>query len=209
MNQLTSVIISTYNNYDSLLKSIKSVLEQTEKNIELLIIDCDSSDERYKNGELEKTYNIVHLTDLTHPYESVYTHSRIRKEALQRVKGEWLAFLDADDYWYPNKIEQQRIELEKNPNVYLATCNFDTGTEIYHSKVNCTPYFNYKLPPLIYAHSFVHTNYIHYSSVVLHRTIAEKLNDSDSWTEILTYTPCLYHSDPLLYIRRCMTDVNS
>ena len=200
MNQLISVILSTYNNYDSLLKSIESVLAQTDKNIELLIIDCDSTDEAYKNGQIDKLHNVIHLTSLTHPYESVYTHTRIREEALQRVKGEWLAFLDADDYWYPNKIEEQRKELEKNPTVHFSSSNVDKGKELYHNLVNRCPYLTYTLPSLIYENTFVHANYIHYSSVVLHRTVAKKLKDSDSWTEILSYTPCLYLSDPLLYI---------
>ena len=47
---LISVIISTYNKYDQLLVAINSVIEQSYKNIEIIIIDDDSSDIRYKTN---------------------------------------------------------------------------------------------------------------------------------------------------------------
>ena len=49
MEDLVSVIISSYNRYDLLLNAIESVKKQTYKNIEIIVIDDGSSDDRYKN----------------------------------------------------------------------------------------------------------------------------------------------------------------
>ena len=60
---LISVIISSYNRYESLLNAIISVKNQTYKNIEIIIINDGSSDTRYKNLKNSENFKIIHLDE--------------------------------------------------------------------------------------------------------------------------------------------------
>jgi len=189
---LVSVIVSTHNNYVSLQDAIRSVLDQTDRNIELIIVDYKSTDEQYKNNILDERYKVVHITDIKHPYQSIYAQARIREEGLRVAKGDWIAFLDSNDKWLSNKIETQRRELSNHPDIYFTCSNIQVGSE---------PYYSCRLPSIFYPNCLVHANYVYYSSVLLHRSIAEKLKEDNSWFDVLSHSPCLYHPEPLVHIR--------
>ena len=107
MFQIT-VIIPTFNRKQYLFHAINSVLAQTYKNIELIIIDDGSSD---------KTINQLKS------YESqlkIYRQknkgvSAARNKGIKLSKSDWVAFLDSDDQWDIKKLEKQINYLKKNP----------------------------------------------------------------------------------------------
>lgn len=98
---MVSVIIGSYNRYELLLRAIESVLNQTYKDIEIIVVNDCSTDKRYDN--LKHNSNIKFFkTDTNSGLPSVP-----RNIGINNSKGEWICFLDDDDYFLPTKIEKQ------------------------------------------------------------------------------------------------------
>lgn len=98
---MVSIIIGSYNRYDLLLRAIDSVMNQTYKDIEIIVIDDCSIDNRYEN--LKYNDNIKFFrTDINSGLPAIP-----RNIGINNSKGEWICFLDDDDYFLPNKIEKQ------------------------------------------------------------------------------------------------------
>ena len=103
MNSKVSVITASYNCAKFIEESIKSVLNQTYDNLELIIIDDCSTD---NTDEIIKKY----LSDQRIRYLKNEKNSGAavsRNYALREAKGKWIAFLDSDDLWLPEKLELQ------------------------------------------------------------------------------------------------------
>ncbi|MBR2827682.1 MAG: glycosyltransferase family 2 protein, partial [Bacilli bacterium] len=102
---LVSVIIPTYKRSDKVEKAIKSVLEQTYPNIEIIVVDDNKKfpKEREKTKEIIKKYpNIKYLEN-----DSNLGGALSRNKGILQSKGKYIAFLDDDDMFYPTKIEKQ------------------------------------------------------------------------------------------------------
>ena len=111
-----SVIIPTYNQGNLLTKAVNSVLDQSFKNFEIIIIDNFSDDKTQKIVENFKSDKII--------YEKIRNHGVIAKSRNSGIKisnGKWLAFLDSDDYWYRERL-QVVSEFLLNNNVYDVIC---------------------------------------------------------------------------------------
>jgi len=98
---MISVIIPTYNRYEFVNRAINSVINQTYKDIEIIVVDDCSEDPRYQ--ELSKNKNIK--------YFRLDKRSGLpacgRNLGIKNSLGEWVAFLDDDDYWVEKKLEKQ------------------------------------------------------------------------------------------------------
>ncbi|MCU4974993.1 glycosyltransferase family 2 protein [Halobacteria archaeon AArc-m2/3/4] len=137
---LVSVIIPTHNRPQLLERAVESVLDQTYDNLELLVVD-DASDER---TDLEATFDFAAIAD----YEYIYLDenrggAEARNVGLDASTGEYLAFLDDDDEWLPEKIEQQ-VDLFKTSSddvglVYTAVLQRDETKEIEDVHFNPVP----------------------------------------------------------------------
>lgn len=109
-NGLVSCIIPTHNRAYCLKRAVDSVLKQTNENFELIVVDDGSTDE---TPEVLKEYQ-------DHPKLRVLTQnnrgvSAARNYGASHAKGEWLAFLDSDDEWLPEKLSLQRQIWEASP----------------------------------------------------------------------------------------------
>lgn len=115
-NETVSVIIPVYNGEKYLGETIESVLNQTYHNIEIIIVDDCSTDNSRKIVEayLKKYKNITYYLQPQNAGAAV-----ARNKGLELAKGRYIAFLDSDDLWYPQKIEKQ-IDVMKSKN--LAFC---------------------------------------------------------------------------------------
>lgn len=130
MENLVSVIISSYNRYDLLLNAIESVKKQTYKNIEIIVIDDGSSDNRYKNPI--NNVIIINLEEHNSRNKLGYPScGYVRNFGFKVSKGKYIAILDDDDYWLHTKIEKQVNILEQNE--FLLTC---TESFISHQNIN-------------------------------------------------------------------------
>ncbi len=99
---LVSVIIPTYNRAEMVQRAIKSILDQTYNNFEILVVDDASTDntaEAVKNMDNEK---IVYIN-----LQKNVGQCRARNIGIKKAKGEYIGFLDSDDEWMPTKLEKQ------------------------------------------------------------------------------------------------------
>jgi glycosyltransferase involved in cell wall biosynthesis len=114
-NELISCIITTFNRPDLAQNAIDSVLQQTYKNIELIVVDdCstisyDSVIAKYKSDDIVTFSRNEQNMGL----------SASRNNGIERSNGNYIAFLDDDDIWLPNKIESQ-FEVLHNNSSYVA-----------------------------------------------------------------------------------------
>ncbi len=104
MNPLVSIIMPCYNAESYVAQSIESVLAQTYDNWELLITDDVSTD---KSVEILTQYCTKddRINVLVPDYHQGI--ARTRNMSISRAKGRFVAFLDSDDVWYPEKLEKQ------------------------------------------------------------------------------------------------------
>jgi len=103
-----SVIIPNYNRENSLERAIESVLTQTYHNFELIIIDAGSTD---NTSRIIKKYK----KKIPYFYQLHSGVSSARNLGLEKSEGTWVAFLDSDDYWLPQKLARQMQCLSENP----------------------------------------------------------------------------------------------
>lgn len=111
MSELVSIIIPTYNTEKFIKLTIQSVQNQTYKNWEMILVDDASTDETVKIiSELAKADNRVKLFQLPNNSGNGFA----RNVALKKVTGKYIAYLDADDLWFPMKLEKQIQFLKAN-----------------------------------------------------------------------------------------------
>lgn len=119
MNDMVSIIMPSYNTGEYIKQTINSVLAQTYKNWELIIVDdcsTDSTDEIVEQFLTDKR-----IKYLKNEHNSGAAVSRNR--ALREAKGKWIAFLDSDDLWMPEKLMWQ-IKFMKKHNFYFSYTNY-------------------------------------------------------------------------------------
>lgn len=117
MEELVSIIMPSYNTGRFIKKTIDSVLAQTHINWELIIVDDCSTD---NTDEIVSQY----LSDHRIRYIKNETNSGAavsRNRALREAKGKWVAFLDSDDLWEPNKLEKQTAFMKGNGYAFSYT----------------------------------------------------------------------------------------
>lgn len=146
MNDLVSIIMPSYNTAEYIAASIESVLAQTYTDWELIIVDDCSAD---------NTDSVVapYLEDKRIRYLKNATNSGAaisRNYALREAKGRWVAFLDSDDLWLPQKLEKQIAFMEKNGysftyTDYMIKLNGEWLPYVYTApnKVTKTKMYNY------------------------------------------------------------------
>lgn len=111
IDKLVSVIIPTYNVADYLDSTLKSIVTQTYKNLEIIIVDDKSSDgtqEKISKWQEQDKRIVVKL--LNKNSGAAVT----RNIALEMARGRYIAFCDSDDLWETNKIEEQLKFMEKS-----------------------------------------------------------------------------------------------
>ncbi|MDY6936859.1 MAG: glycosyltransferase [Cyanobacteriota bacterium] len=109
-----SVILPIYNGEKTVRETIHSVLNQTLTNFELIVIN---------DGSQDNTLDII--GKITDARIQVYSYTNAgqaasRNRGIERAKGEYIAFIDADDLWTPDKLESQLQALQDNPTAALA-----------------------------------------------------------------------------------------
>jgi glycosyltransferase involved in cell wall biosynthesis len=106
---LASVIIPVYNGEAFLARALASAFEQDYRPLEVLVID---------DGSLDATARIVqNWPEVRYFYQPNQGHGTAKNTGIEKSRGEFLAFLDADDRWAPNKLRLQIDFLETHPQV--------------------------------------------------------------------------------------------
>ncbi|MDA8752972.1 glycosyltransferase family 2 protein [Candidatus Marinimicrobia bacterium] len=111
-----SVVIPSFNRKNTLSRSIDSVLKQTYKPSEIILVDDGSTDGT--RGFILSSYpNIKYFFQ---PKKGV---SSARNKGILESSSEWIAFLDSDDEWMPQKLEKQKKQLEKHSGIFISHTN--------------------------------------------------------------------------------------
>ncbi len=124
---LVSVVIPVFNLEDYLAETVDSVLEQTCRDFEIILVDDGSTDssreimERYS----ERKPEMLRTVFLAHGGAAA-----ARNAALDMAQGEWVAFLDGDDVWLPGKLAEQLQLAKTDPRCNFIAC----AAEIYGQK---------------------------------------------------------------------------
>ncbi len=103
---LVSVVIPTYNRKDFLIEAVESVLNQSYRNIELIVADDGSTDGTYEELENRGLLGSLRYVRIDHCGRP----GRVRNAGIRKSSGKYIALLDSDDTWLPKKLEMQ-VEL--------------------------------------------------------------------------------------------------
>ena len=225
-----SIIIPTYNRFSSLLDSIRSVLNQTHENFEIIVINDGSKQEEYYNFDfhkLSKKIKIIHLETNSKNIFGYACAGYVRNMGIKEAKGNYLAFLDDDDIWFPRKLENQ-LKMMKLHNCEMSCTEGYWGDERFNPKNNYKKYLHektfeglkqkYKRFGVDISNGFANIWNIHFidihnsvvtSSVLVSKTLMEKVGgfkninraeDYDCWKRIMKHTDCFFLQDePYFY----------
>ena len=114
---LVSVIVIFFNASDFLQAAIESVLAQTYEPWELLLVDDGSNDGSTEIALSFVSKNPAQIKYFEHDDHKNLGMSAARNLGIRQSKGDYISFLDADDYWLPNKLDVQTRILESQPEV--------------------------------------------------------------------------------------------
>ena len=124
-----SAVMPSYNRLNFLRAAVASVLAQTFTDWELIIADDGSDDETRQYLEGLRTTPRIKLLLLKH----CGNPGAVRNAAVRAARGEWLAFLDSDDLWHPDKLATQLALMRDNPRwrwSYDAIDRIDSGGSV-------------------------------------------------------------------------------
>lgn len=122
MPPLVSIIIPTHNRNHLLKRAIQSVFDQTFKDYEIIVVD-----DTWATNEISDDYpNVRFLHIPPTPYPAVSRNAGIKVS-----RGKYIAFLDDDDAWFPEKLYRQVYILENYPEMGLVCTNGIEGKDLY------------------------------------------------------------------------------
>lgn len=138
MQTSLTVVIPNFNCKAYLPKCLDSVLCQLPENGEVIVVDDGSTD-----GSLEWLQAKQLVTPaLRIVHQSNQGVVNARNKAIQQAKGNWIAFLDADDYWYQNKLAMQLDYMQRYQGCVLSFTNYDHVNEQYEYIIDCFGYWS-------------------------------------------------------------------
>ena len=196
MHGLVSIIMPSYNTAKYISDSIKSVLAQTYKNWELIIVDdCSTDNTDEIVGEFLADERIRYLKNEKNSGAAVS-----RNYALREARGKWIAFLDSDDLWLPEKLEKQLAFMVENGykfsyTDYMICLNGQWLPYVYYgpnvvNKRKMKDYCYFSTITVIYDRE--HVGLIQIEPV-------RKNNDYAMWLRIIEKTPCYRFGECLSY----------
>lgn len=208
MEPLVSIITPSYNSKDFIGETIESVLSQTYKNWEMIIVDDCSNDlsqeyiEKYsqKDGRIK----LIKLN------ENVGA-GIARNEAIKSAKGKYIAFLDSDDLWEKNKLKKQIIFMEENEYSFTFT-DFQKISEDGKERKMFV-----KAPKNLSYNKNLYYNHIQTSTVIYNQEKLGKIympeirkrQDYGLWQKILTKTLGYGLNENLMFYRLRKNSISS
>lgn len=133
---MISVVIPLYNKEQSIASTLQTVLNQTYQDFEIVIVDDGSTD-----------HSVEEVTKVLNPrirliHQENAGVSAARNRGIEEAKGEYIAFLDADDEWKPDYLKTQYELTQKYPECSVFACNY----EFKDTQGKVTPTIIRKLP---------------------------------------------------------------
>ena len=194
MNKV-SIIIPTFNRRDYITTALDSVLAQSYKDYEIIIIDDGSSDD---TKEVLKPYQ----NNIRYFYQDNRGIPATRNKGIREAQGDYIAFLDSDDYWLPEKLKRQIECFKQNPHYGMVAtrCSSITPDGRFRKK-NRPGKSGWVLTDLFKA------NFIRTSSAMIEKECFEKVGlfdeslpeceEYDLWLRITKHYPIGFINEPL------------
>jgi glycosyltransferase involved in cell wall biosynthesis len=197
---LISIITPCFNSQEHIIETIESVINQTYKNWELILVDDNSNDKTVKiiNSFIENDNRIILISSKKNS-GSGYS----RNLAIDKARGQFYTFLDSDDTWYPKKLQKQ-LDFILSNNYILTYTNYDVinSKNIRHIK-------NKKNKKRVNYSDLLKNNHIGCSTVMYNASVVNKYKifymsklrcrqDLSLWLKILKVYDYAYGLDEVL-----------
>jgi len=209
-NPLVSVVCPAYNCAPFIAPALESVFSQSYRPLEVIVVDDGSTD---ATPELLKSYSEVHYIRQVNRGPSA-----ARNRAIDFAQGEYVAFLDLDDLWTPEKLSEQVAIFDSCPDAGLCFADmrlFSDGAgdepTMFQKYSLTAEYFGHEHLVEIAIAKLVNLNFIPTSSVVARKTALvqaggfdeqfRKAEDWDLWLRLALHRPIIY-SPKLLTLKR-------
>jgi teichuronic acid biosynthesis glycosyltransferase TuaG len=198
MNPKISVVVANFNGGVRLARAVKSVLDQTVKDLEVIVVDDFSTDDSLSGIPThDSRVKVVTLN------QNSGSPAKPRNLGVSESRGDWIAFIDADDIWHVDKLMQQLASASLNG---LGACASNANS--VDSEGNVKPYF-LKHPKKLSVRTLVTRNWVITSSLLVKREILEDCmpfpeigpaiyEDYAIWLRIASQTDIAFLSSPLL-----------
>jgi glycosyltransferase involved in cell wall biosynthesis len=205
-----SIIIPLYNKENHIRVTLKSVLAQTFQDFEIIIVNDGSTDDSIKEISLIKDHRIMLFTIENQGV------SYARNYGIERAGTDFIAFLDADDYWYPDHLEDLKILSERFPDCGLYAKGFES---VYYGKHTIASKFMGMDSPFLgivkdYFYHSLKSQIVWTSAVAIPTKILKTYGnfdvtlkageDTDLWTRIALYEKVAF--DSKISAQKIMTD---
>lgn len=199
LDKKVSIITPIHDDASFLFSTIESVLNQTHQNWELIIVDdCSSdnplliidsfSDERIRYFRNERNMGAAYS----------------RNRALREATGDYIAFLDGDDWWAPNKIERQLAFMNEHDCVFSCTAYY----KYFEDRPSYRPIV--VAPQIIDRKLMIKCDYVgcltamydaHKIGLIQINDSIQKRNDYAIWLHVSEKANCYFLNEPLAYYR--------
>lgn len=176
-DDLVSVIIPSYNRFEYLQNAINSVLNQTYKNFEIIVINDGSTQEEYYTKPLQEKVSVINLEQNQKNVIGYVSDGFIRNFGIDVANGKYLAFLDDDDMWMPEKLDIQIREMKKYNFKFSSTEGY-YGEGSFNKNINYELYNSEKFYNVI-KKKYSHTNF---SPGLLERLKGDKFEYPNVWS---------------------------
>jgi len=197
-NFVISVVIPTYNRKEKTVRAIQSVVNQNIDNLEIIVIDDGSTD---GTAEFLKSQNLP-IKIISKENGGV---SSARNVGIKNSIGNYIAFLDSDDVWLPNKLKSQIEFFQENQKVVLVYT--DQFLNIDGSNLDQTRFQRNSPNTKMALPGFVDYTPIHTSTVLIKKEVFDKVGffseelsvheDSELWNRVSDFGEFGYVEEPL------------
>lgn len=195
MEPKVSVVIPTYNRPEEVRQAVRSVLDQTYQDFEIIVVDDGSNGPTYIEGVNKNIYQ-------SHTGAAV-----ARNRGIDEARGNYIAFLDSDDAFLPRKLEKQVAIMETNPKVILSHTSYARSNDnsLEMKEVNSGA-FTGKVYPRIYLRCPIAMSTVMVQAEYLKRQeyhFQEGIHGNDDlilWAKLARLAPIIGIPEPLSII---------
>lgn len=189
-NPKISIIVPVYNARATISETLHSLIKQTYQDFEIIIIDDGSADD---SAKILKRWVKKDAKKFKYFWQRNQGPAAARNKGLKEAKGEFIAWIDADDLWLPKRLESMLKEFNKEPEV--AFVSTDARYLYPDNKISKQTYYQINGLPLEYSFKeLLKTNFI-FGSPLIKKKVIEKVGfldenlvrseDYDYWLRIL------------------------
>ncbi|MBQ3094327.1 MAG: glycosyltransferase [Clostridia bacterium] len=171
---LVSVCINCYNAENTIADTVASVLAQTYSHLQVIVVDDCSTDASWSilQGFRDPRLELVRLPENEHI-------AGANNEALRRVRGDYVAHLDADDTWMPTKIEKQLAFMQAHPE-YGACFTLAEMVDEHGNRVDDHRYRAENRPSHeLFCHLVTHGNYLCHCAMFARKSVIDAVGEHD------------------------------